>query len=132
MSWTLLAGSLAAVVALAAIARRLRLGESNIADPETAMALAEAHLVGFHARHALVGGNGEGALVAGNGTLALLKRHGARVAVRRMVAPLTLSPAVEGVAIDSGEAMFGRVALFGVTDDQVREVEALANRPTVH
>jgi hypothetical protein len=132
VSWTLIAGSIAAVLALAAIARRARLGAVDIADPETAMALAEANLVGFHARHALVGGNGEGALVAGNGTLALLKRNGARVAVRRMVPPLALAPAVEGVAVDSGEAAFGRIALFGVTDDQVREVEALAARPTVH
>lgn len=132
MSWTMLAGSLVAVLALAAIARHLRLGDINIADPETAMRLAEQHLAGFQARHALVGGNGEGALVAGNGTLALLKRHGARVAVRRLASPLALAPAVEGVAIDSGEAMFGRVALFGVTDDQVRQAEALAQRPTVH
>jgi hypothetical protein len=132
MSWTLIAGLLVGLLALAAIARQLRLGEVNIADPDTAMRLAERHLAGFQARHALVGGNGEGALVAGNGTLALLKRQGARVAVRRMVAPLALAPAVEGVAIDSGEAMFGRVALFGVTDDQVRAAEALAARPTVH
>lgn len=132
MNWTLLAGSLAAVLALAGIARWLRLGESNIGDPETALAIAERHLAGFVARYALVGGNGEGALVAGNGTVALLKRHGARVAVRRLVPPLSLAPAVEGVAVDSGDAMFGRVALFGVTDDQVRALEALAQRPTVH
>lgn len=132
MSWSLLAGIAAGMVALALAARWTRLAELSLTDPDNAVAIAEGRLVGFHARQALPGGNGEGALVAGNGTVALLKRRGARVDVRRLVPPLALVPAVEGVGVDSGDPKMGYVALFGVTDDQVRALESLALRPTVH
>lgn len=132
MSWTLIGSVLAGILALAGIARWKRLSESDIGNPDIALALAERHLAGFAGRQALVGGNGEGAIVAGNGTVALLKRQGFGVAVRRLVPPLSLSHSVEGVAVESGEAALGLVALFGVTDDQVRALEALSQRPTVH
>ncbi|HTG39786.1 hypothetical protein [Sphingomonas sp.] len=132
MSWSLLAGLTVGMIALGLVARWSRLAELRLTDPDNAMAIAEARLVGFHARQALPGGNGEGALVAGNGTLALLKRRGARVDALRLVPPLSLVPAVEGVGVASGDARMGQVALFGVTDDQVRALETLAQRPTVH
>jgi hypothetical protein len=124
VNWIQLGGSLVAILVLAGIARMLKLGESRIADADIACGFAEDALAGFVAREALVGTDGRAALVAGNGTFALLKRHGAQVAVRRLVSPLTLREAVEGVAIDSGERLFGPVTLFGVIADDVRRLEA--------
>lgn len=136
MTWAQLGYSLAGVLGLALVARWLRLGESRIADMDQACATAEEMLVGFVARTALLGTDGNAALVAGNGTIALLKRHGARVAARRLLAPLRLAQAVEGIRIETGERLFGAVLLFGVTDAQVRALEAsvapiLQNR-TIH
>lgn len=121
--WLQLGGSLAAILALAAIARWLKLGESRIADDATARRFAEDALVGFVAGPALVAANGEAAVVAGNGALAVVKRHGAQVAVRRLIPPLALRDAAEGVTIHTGERMFGSVTLHGVVADQVRALE---------
>ena len=122
MSWLQLGGSIAAILALAGIARLLRLGESRIADPATARRLAENALAGFVAGEALVGSDGGAAIVAGAGAVAVLKRHGAHVAVRRLIPPLTVGEAVEGASIDTGERMFGRVVLLGVLADEVRKL----------
>lgn len=123
-----LTGSLAAILALAGIARWLKLGESRIADADTACRMAEEALVAFHARAAMVGTDGAAAVVAGSTGIALLKRHGAQVAVRRLIPPLSLREAVEGVTIDSGERWFGSVTLFGVLADEVRGLEASLTR----
>jgi hypothetical protein len=137
MNWVQLGGSLLAVLGLAGVARLLKLGESRIGDAATAKAMAEDMLVGFEARAAIVGTDGNAALVAGTfgsngwgvpGTIAVLKRHGAKVAARRLLPPLTLLPAVEGVEVDTGERLFGRVLLFGVVDSDVRSLEASLTR----
>ena len=122
----LFGGSLAAILALAGVARLLKLGESRIVDAETAARFAEDTLSGFESGPALVSVDGSTALVAGVGTVAVLKRHGARVVARRLIPPLRLSTTVEGVAIDTGERSFGAVTLLGVTDNEVREVETAA------
>jgi hypothetical protein len=90
---------------------------------------AEQMLAGFIAHDAVIGTDGGAALVAGNGAVALLKRHGARIAARRLIAPLQLSQGIEGVRIETGERLFGSVLLFGVTDIEVRAIEASADRP---
>lgn len=132
MDWWQLGYSLAGVLALALVARWLRLGESRIASAAQARETAEQTLAGFVARGsdegALLGTDGNAALVAGNGTIALLKRHGAKVAARRLIAPLRLAQAVEGVQVETGERLFGSVLLFGVTDAQVRALELVAAR----
>lgn len=124
MNWTTLGYSLAAVIGLALVARWLRLGESRLTSEAQAREIAEQMLVGFLAHGALLGTDGGAALVAGNGTIALLERHGAKVAARRLIAPLRLSQDVEGVRVETGERPFGAVLLFGVTDAQVRALEA--------
>ncbi|MES2754015.1 MAG: hypothetical protein V4659_05060 [Pseudomonadota bacterium] len=129
MTWVQLGGSLVAILLLAGVARALRLGESRIADPATARRLAEEALVGFDARAALVSSDGNAALVAGDATIAVLKRHGANVAARRLLPPLHVRRTVEGVAVATGERMFGDVVLHGVTDD---EVAALAGPLAPH
>lgn len=121
-------GSLVAILALAWIARWLKLGESRIDSAETACRMAEEALVAFEARAAVVGTDGAAAVVAGSTGIALLKRHGAQVAVRRLIPPLSLREAVEGVTIDSGERWFGSITLFGVLADEVRRLEAPLTR----
>ena len=128
MSWSQLALSLAGVLGLVLVARWLRLGEARISSAAKARETAEEMLAGFVAHEALVGTDGNAALVAGSGAIALLKRHGARVAARRMIAPLRLSQAIEGVRVETGEKMFGGVLLFGVTQDEVRAIAAAAAR----
>jgi hypothetical protein len=124
MNWAQLAGSLAAVLVLAWVARLLKLGESRIADGDTARRMAEEALSGFVARAALVGTNGAAALVLGNDGIALLKRHGAKVAARRLGRPLWRRPSPEGVTIETGERMFGPVLLYGVLPEDVDRLEA--------
>ena len=124
MNWTQLGGSLIAVLVLAWIARLLKLGESRIADAETAKRMAEEALGDFVPRAALVGTNGAAALVLGTDGIALLKRHGAKVAVRRLGRPLWRRPSPEGVTIESGERMFGPVLLYGVLPEDVDRLEA--------
>ena len=126
--WLQLGASLAAILVLAGIARLLKLGESRIADEATARRFAEEALVGFIAGRALVSPTGNAAVVAGNGALALIKRHGAQVAVRRLIPPLKITEAVEGVTIASGERMFGDVTLHGIVAEQVRALEADVER----
>jgi len=124
MGLTQLIISVAGVIGLAVIARLLRLGEGKIASADDACRIAEEMLAGFEARHAIVSKDGGAALVAGNGTVAVLKRHGAKVAARRLVPPLAIRDAVEGVTIDTGERLFGPVTLMGVFPDDARALAA--------
>jgi hypothetical protein len=124
MNWVQLGGSIAAILVLAGIARMLRLGESRIDGPGDAQRMAEALLAGFDAGRALVSQDGGAAIVAGNGTVAILKRHGAQVAARRLLAPIPLGPAPEGVTVRTGERLFGDVTLLGVLESDVRGLEA--------
>lgn len=128
MNWLQFVGSLVGVLGLAGIAHLLKLGEARIDDAAKARAFAEDMLDGFVARSAIVGKDGNAALVAGDGAIAILKRHGSKVAARRLLPPLTLRPAPEGVAIDTGERMFGAVTLFGVIEADVRGLEASLTR----
>lgn len=128
MNWTQLGGSIAAILALAGLARWLRLGESRISSAAEARQIAEEMLAGFDAHGAIVSQDGGAAIVAGNGAVAVLKRHGAQVAARRLLAPLVLGPAVEGVTVMTGERLFGDVTLLGVLEADVRGLEASLTR----
>lgn len=119
-----LVGSVIAILALAGVARMLKLGQSRIGSEDDARRFAEEALAGFEGGRALVSGDGGAALVAGRGAIAVLKRHGAQVAVRRLVPPLRVYEAVEGATVQTGERLFGPVLLFGITADQVRGLEA--------
>lgn len=109
-------GSLAAIVALAFVARMLRLGGGSIADTAEAMREAEAQLSGFEAERAVVGSDGQAALVHGrDGSIALLKMHGTRVAARRLASP-RIRRTGEGLIVASGERRFGDVLVRGVSE----------------
>ncbi|OYY63790.1 hypothetical protein [Sphingomonas sp. 28-62-11] len=124
MSLTQLIISLVGVLGLALIARLLRLGEGKIASEDDACRIAEEMLSGFEAQRAIVSKDGDAALVGGNGTVAVLKRHGAKVAARRLLPPLAIRDAPEGVTIDTGERLFGSVTLINVFPDDARALAA--------
>ena len=109
MNWLQLGGSLAAVLVLAGIAWALGLGRASIADEAEAMRAAEDALSGFEAERAVVGSDGRAALVYGaEGKIAVLKMHGAQPAVR-LVSAAAVHETAEGLAVDSGERLFGSV-----------------------
>ncbi|MEO5865621.1 MAG: hypothetical protein ABIS14_12975 [Sphingomonas sp.] len=138
MNWTQLGLSVLAVLVLAGVARLLRLGESRIGGVADARRFAEEALAGFEAHAAVVGTDGCAAVVAGTfgradrgsagAALAVLKRHGAQVAARRLLAPLALGEATEGVTVRTGERLFGDVILLGVLASDVRALEASLTR----
>ncbi|MFN3943360.1 MAG: hypothetical protein ACK4K7_00355 [Allosphingosinicella sp.] len=111
MKLALLAGSLVAVLALAAVAWLLGLGGGAIGDEAEAMRIAEEDLGGFRAERAFLSADGTAALVLGaGGAAAVLKQHGTRPAVRRLP-ELRAAPDPQGIRIATGERMFGDVLL---------------------
>ncbi len=80
MNWWLTAASLAAVLALAGVARLLKLGGAQrLETGEDAIRLAEALSSGFEGKAGIVSTNGELAAVAGAaGDLVLIRPLGAR------------------------------------------------------
>lgn len=132
MTPTQWAGLIGAIVMIAVVARLLRLSESRLSTPATARAHAERLLAGFVSGHALISEDASCALVAGNGTVAVLVRDKHRVRAGRMVPPLRLGEAVEGVAVRTGAGLFGSVVLRGVLVEDVRALEASVPPLTVH
>ncbi len=119
MNWMLLAGSVAGVLGLAAIAWMLGFGGGGIGDADEAKRIAEDSLGGFEAGEAIVSRDGGAALVSGrDGSVALLKRHGVHVAVRRLAKPVAVSATEDGVRIATGERMFGDVGLVLDAEDR--------------
>lgn len=119
MNWPLLAGSLAGVLALAAIAWLMGLGGGAIGDGDEAMRTAEAACSGFRAERAFVSRDGRAALVEGaDGDLVLLKVHGVHVAARRLERPVAAEASADGVDVATSEHMFGRVRLVLDPEDR--------------
>jgi hypothetical protein len=110
MNLVLIAGSLAAVLALVAIAWALGLGGGAIGGEEEAMQRAAEDLLGFAPEQAFVSADGRAALVFGGGEAAILKQHGSQIAARRLPSP-KIASVNDGVRIVSGELMFGDVVL---------------------
>ena len=123
MNWAVLAGSLAAILALAGICWALKLGRvDRIASAEDAADAADQSLPGFDTVGAVVGADGSGALaVADDGRVAVMKRHGARIAVREVTwHALRSTPA--GIVVETGERRFGSVSLTGVDALDIRRL----------
>ncbi|MGN6375709.1 MAG: hypothetical protein ACTHMG_09150 [Sphingomonas sp.] len=126
MNWLYLAGSLAAILILAALAWALKLGragnEAAIEEPDMATEAAEQALAGFHALGALVGEDRASALVAGrSGRVAVIKRHGARLAVRE-VRWGQVRATHDGLLVETGDRRFGAVRVDGVNVLDVRRL----------
>lgn len=129
MNWLVLAGSLAAILALAGVAWALRLGrDARIDSPEEAAAAAETALAGFAAANVVLGSDGAGALAVGeDGRLAAIKLHGARPAVREVRwAAVRSTP--DGTVIETGERRFGPVRLAGVDALHLRQLAKSVGR----
>ena len=79
MNWALLAGSLAGVLGLAALAKLLGLGGAELASEAEAMTIAEAEMPGFVAASAVLAEDRQSAIVTGtDGAQLRLRRHGAQ------------------------------------------------------
>lgn len=105
MSWIALAGSAAAVLAVAAVAWMLGLGGGGrlIADEAGARKLAEEALAGFDARRVWLSAGGDAALVEGDGDFALIRRHGAAYVTRRLVPPWPVRVERASVMVPTGD-----------------------------
>lgn len=124
MNWWMLAGSLLAILLLAGVAWRLRLGrDGRIASPEEAADAADHQLPGFVTGGAVVGADGRAALAVDRRgeRVAVVKRHGARLAVRE-VGWAALRSTPEGVVVETGGRRFGRVPIAGVDALDVRRL----------
>lgn len=121
MNWTLLGGSLVAVLSLAGIAAWLKLGGDPLTDSDAMEAAGDA-LPGFVPDAVLLGRDGGAAVVRGRkGRVALVKRHGAQPAVREVVQPVGLGTTKDGIVVRSGDRMFGDVILRGWALGDVEE-----------
>ncbi|WP_164115195.1 hypothetical protein [Sphingorhabdus sp. Alg239-R122] len=118
MDWLVLAGSLIAIFAVAALVHYLRLGEAALRDSAHAMRLAEDNLSGFEASWAILSTDGAAAVVHGaDDDIALVKRHGAQFALRKVVRPLRIVQDGNAHMVDSGELSFGRVSFMLTEED---------------
>jgi len=112
MDWMILAGSLAAILMVAALVHFLKLGDAAIDDEAHAMRMAEENLSGFSARKAIISEDREAAIILGdNANAALVKRHGAQFAMREVSLPLSIRKDGDTYIAESGEMRFGRVML---------------------
>jgi hypothetical protein len=130
-TWTQIALTCAAIVALAWFARSLRLEESRLSSPEKARELARERLAAFEPVAALVSGDGSAALVAGGGSVAVLKRTRGKLTARRLLLPLDTVTSIEGVRVETHDPAFGEITLFGVLEADVRRLEAESSRALV-
>ena len=107
------AGSLAAILLLAWLARRLGLGgDPRLRDPEDARRLAGEALCGFEARDVVLDRAGIGALLRDPaGRVMLLRRHGARWVARLLDSHAGVRLDRSFMTIATGERTFGAITL---------------------
>jgi hypothetical protein len=111
MSWAVLAGSLAAVLALAGIARLLGLGVASPLTEAQACRIAADRAIGFIPVRAIIGDEGSTALVLGDDAAVAIRQHGMGMVVARLCLPLSLSRQSGGIRLDSGDARIGALVL---------------------
>jgi hypothetical protein len=107
------AGSLAAILMLAAIAWKLRLGgDARLHDSDQARALAEDALCGFDAAEIAIDRAGMAALLRDSaGRVMLIRRHGAHWAARLLDGSAHARLDRNLLTVASGETRFGSVTL---------------------
>ena len=110
-------GSLAAILVLAAIAWKLKLGpQRTIGSEEEACAAAEEAASGFVPDAIAVALDGKGAIMRGDdGSILILKPHGTHLAGRILgpgaQAKVASDAAGDRLVVDTGEKRFGHVEL---------------------
>ena len=107
------AGSLAAIVALYALARALRLGgDPRLTGHASVRAAANEVEDGFDAQIVQVSKDGLAALASnGDGRIMVLKRHGNRFAGRVLSESAQAVASEANLIVDCAESQFGKVAL---------------------
>jgi hypothetical protein len=107
------AGSLAAILALFWLSRRLGLGgDPRLRDAEEARRLAEAADCGFEPEAVILDRGGIGALLRdANGRVMLIRRHGARWAARRLDSHAGVRLDRNFLTLTPAERPFGTVTL---------------------
>lgn len=129
--------SLAAILALAWIARRLGLGRDiRIRGVQHAQMLADEVVCGFEALETVVDENGTAALLRDRkGRTILIKRHGAQFAGRILGAganAVILDNAGRKILqVDSGERLFG-AAFLHIDDPENWVISINADRVSAH
>lgn len=115
------AGSLVAIIALAALAWKLRLGDgARLHDKESARRLAGEALCGFEACEIVLDRAGIGALLRDReGRVMLLKRHGAHWAARLLDSHAHARLDRQFLIVATAEKTFGAITLDLGPDAQV-------------
>lgn len=106
-------GSLAAILVLAWLARRMKLGgDPRITSPEQALALADEAICGFSADAVVVDRAGIGALVrdAANRVL-LIRQHGSHFAARELTSHAGVRLDGRFITITTDDRRFGTITL---------------------
>lgn len=105
--------SLIAILALAGLARILRLGgDARIADDDEARRLANEVSDGFVAEQIALDPSGCAALLKDNeGRIMLIKRHGNQFAGRILTKRASANVATSTIYVDSGETQFGGASI---------------------
>lgn len=105
--------SLAAILALAWLAKRLGLGgDVRLRDAEDARQRAEQALCGFDAAEVALDRAGIGALLRdASGRVMLLRRHGAQFAARLLDSHAGVRLDRQFLTVSTGESSFGSVTL---------------------
>ncbi|QGN55092.1 hypothetical protein [Novosphingobium sp. Gsoil 351] len=106
-------GSLAAIVLLAWLARRLELGgDPRLRDPAEARRLASEALCGFEAQDVALDRAGIGALLRdSSGRVMLLRRHGARWVARLLDGHAGVRLDRTFMTVSTAEKTFGAITL---------------------
>ena len=107
------AGSLAAILVLAAIAWKLGLGgDARIRDEAHLRELVDEALCGFEAREIAIDPDGAAALASdGDGRVMLIRRHGARFAARLLDRSARAHVREGRIVVDPADRRFGTVTL---------------------
>lgn len=106
-------GSLLAILVLAWLAHRLRLGgDARIGSDDDARRLADEAVCGFDAREIAIDRDGLGALLRdGEGRVLLLRRHGAHFAARLLDTQTSARVDDRGLTLATPDRRFGNVTL---------------------
>lgn len=123
MIWIQLAGSLAGVVALAAVAWWLGLGRNEPLTEEEARERAEFELMPYRAEAVFVSTDGVVAVVVGEDRrILLLKAHGTQPASRELQRPVEWREDREAIILLTRDRMFGdgRLHLDAAARDRLR------------
>lgn len=122
MSGPALIGSIFAILALALIARLLKLGGGALTGADDAMRCAQDLLPGFEPTSAVVGVGGQAAVVFGDEETVFVRRHGAHFVARRLPTEPAIHREWTTVTINHDERLLGTFAIQLESEAEAREL----------